>query len=156
MMKKIAFLVLVSIINLIAAPFLVASRSAAAPINRNNGPHSSNAVERVGENKNDRILFCVWAVPAAEHVFLAHDEQLHFRVISQEAKGGINRFLFGEFPVFRKIGNSFVRTEDSELHSLRDESFQDVMAIGEDPANGLVGSQEGFIAGPAPNDRELT
>src|SRR5689334_15181327 len=52
-MKKIAFVLLVSIINLIAAPFSLASRSAAAPLNPFDGP--TDFIRRINLSTNDLV-----------------------------------------------------------------------------------------------------
>src|SRR6185437_129162 len=52
-MKKIAFLLLVSIVNLIAAPFLFATRSVAAPVNPFDGP--TDFIRKINLMTNDLV-----------------------------------------------------------------------------------------------------
>ena len=45
--------------------------------------------------------------------------------------------------------------EDNELYAVGDEGFQDVVAIGEELADRVVGFEQGFVAGFATDNREF-
>ncbi len=65
-------------------------------------------------------------------------------------------FRISELLVLRQIADVLVGAQHHQLHAIGHEGLEDVVTIGEHPADGLIGMEQSLIARLASDDRELT
>jgi hypothetical protein len=98
-----------------------------------------------GETADHVRPSCQWVARETEYILFWNHDQFEPRRVIQVAHVVEFRRLPG-IGEFRQVAQAFVRTQDDKAEAVGNKCLQDIVAVGEQLADGVVGPEQGVVA----------